>query len=634
FVYQANGNPALTATVTLAACTSGSNCLSGTPTANDDIYSSNIASQLHIGAPGVLANDKDPSGLPLAASVVGSATGGTVTLNMDGSFNVVPSVPPVGNGTANVTFHYKAVNSQNTPSAAATVTVTFKGGSGLAVAVKDAKTGTAINDYRWIIEEDRTFQIDPACQVNTTPRPASCPPLPVPSLGTSFHTSYMPVIAAGCVGTVSCESGQTVLDPSTNAHVPAVCDVGNGRCRMDAAQQTPVDPRQVALDPKKHYYISILPGDAGNTFTAGAGAPKPVNASNPDGAKRQFDIAKDCPSGPGGADFAPGTGTCGHAMGGASIAPAQAAVNVLLQQTPLLPAKISVFVFEDDAPVNGEVDVSGGTETFGTAREPGLGGFEIKLFDDAGGTGDPTGQMTYDMFNMPLSNSLQGMKDPATGLDACPISKTSKAEQDGLLGMIPTCPKFESDGRTLSPLVGQAIIANLMPGRYGVVAYPAADRIARGEEWLQTNTLDGQKAHDAFIKVGGPAYFQEFGPAGFHVTIGFANPKTINARLPGVCQGVSCNNTVSGKITNLHYSRPPNENLYSAGSRESLSFTQCYVSVGDPDSEDIAFARCNADGTFSIGGLPDGTFRITVFDQWNDQIVDGLATAVQLAGGQ
>ncbi|MFX7800644.1 hypothetical protein ABTK24_19320, partial [Acinetobacter baumannii] len=90
------------------------------------------------------------------------------------------------------------------------------------------------------------------------------------------------------------------------------------------------------------------------------------------------------------------------------------------------------------------------------------------------------------------------------------------------------------------------------------IATPAADRIARGEQWLQTNTLDGQKAHDSFIKVGGPAYFQEFGPAGFHVSIGFANPKIINDRLPVVCNGTTCNNGVKGRITNLHYSRPPN----------------------------------------------------------------------------
>lgn len=634
FTYKANGNPSIVATVTLAACTG--NCKGARPTATDDSFTSNISSRLQIGAPGVLANDRDPSGFPLTASLVpGSVSGGTITLNADGSFTAVPTA-------ASMTFKYSAVNSQKTQSGPAKVTVAFKPGSGLVVNVFDGPSKqpgakpVQITDYRWIIEEDRTFQVDPACQVNAAKRPANCPPLPVPSLGTSFHTSYMPVIAAGCVGTVACEGGQTVFDPASNSHMPAVCDIGNGVCRTDAAQQAPVDPRDVALDPTKHYYISILPGDAGNSFSAGAGGPQPVDPANPSGPKRPFSIAKDCPSGPGGTDFTAGTGSCGHGMGGAPIAPAQKAVNVLLQQTPLQTAKVSVFVFEDDAPLNGEVDVSGGTDAFGTAREPGLGGFEIKLFDDAGGTGDPTGQMTYDMFNMPLSNSLQGMIDPVTHLNACPISPSSKSANDGLLGMIPTCPKYESDGKTLSPLVGQAVIANLMPGRYGVVATPAADRIAKGEEWLQTNTLDGQKAHDAFIKVGGPTYFQEFGPAGFHVSVGFANAKIINARRTdgksGLCdiKGASCLNTVKGRITNLHYSRPPNQHLYSSGSRDSLAFTQCYVSLGDPDGEDIAFTKCNDKGEFKFTGIPDGNWRLTVLDQWNDQIVDGLATAVRL----
>jgi hypothetical protein len=399
--------------------------------------------------------------------------------------------PPSGNGTATVRFNYTAVNSQKTSSKPATVTVTFTGGSGLVVAVKDAPTGTPINDYRWIIEEDRTFYIDPVCQVNSKKRPANCPPLPVPSLGTNFHTSYMPVVASGCVGVVACESGQSVLDPNTGTHSAATCDVGNGSCRTDATQKAPLDPSQVVLDPAKRYYISILPGDAGNPFSAGAGAPKPVDPNNANSPLRPFSIAADCPSGPAGADFAPGSGTCGHGMGGAPIAAGQKTVNVLLQQTPLQTAKISVFVFEDDAPLNGEVDVSGGTDGFGTAREPGLGGFEIKLFDDAGGTGDATGQMTYDMFNMPLSNSLQGTIDPLTGLDACPISKSPR--NGTLVGMIPTCPKFESDGKTLSPLVGQAIIANLMPGRYGVVATPAADRIGRERSGSRPIRLTARK---------------------------------------------------------------------------------------------------------------------------------------------
>ena len=46
-----------------------------------------------------------------------------------------------------------------------------------------------------------------------------------------------------------------------------------------------------------------------------------------------------------------------------------------------------------------------------------------ELFDQAGGTGDATGTPTYDMFNQPLTNMLDGTVDPVTGLDACPISQ-------------------------------------------------------------------------------------------------------------------------------------------------------------------------------------------------------------------
>jgi hypothetical protein len=261
---------------------------------------------------------------------------------------------------------------------------------------------------------------------------------------------------------------------------------------------------------------------------------------------------------------------------------------VLTQPTPFPTAKLSVFVFEDDFPLNGEQDGGGGIDVL-SPNEPGLGSFQITLFDDAGGTGDATGQPTYDMFNQPLSNSLAGTIDPASGLDACPVSSLVTADalankgagtQKGITGMIVTCPKFESDGATLSPLAGQAVIANLYPGRYGVVATPGADRIPRGEEWLQTNTLDGQKAHDSFLRIGEPSFFQEFGPAGYHVSIGFANPAIINARLDGICHlkdpnvsGTNCTNTVTGLVTTERMSRTPDERLYSSGTNDSFSFT-------------------------------------------------------------
>src|SRR6202022_2687342 len=144
---------------------------------------------------------------------------------------------------------------------------------------------------------------------------------------------------------------------------------------------------------------------------------------------------------------------------------------------------------------------------------------------------------------------------------------TTNPTQKGITGMIITCPKYESDGITASPLAGQAVIANLMPGRYGVVATPGADRIARGEEWLQTNTLDGQKAHDSFLRIGEPAYFQEFGPSGYHVTIGFANPKIINDRHAAQCSaaGADCTHEVKGHITTARMSRTPDERLYGSG---------------------------------------------------------------------
>src|SRR4029077_6603631 len=104
-----------------------------------------------------------------------------------------------------------------------------------------------------------------------------------------------------------------------------------------------------------------------------------------------------------------------------------------------------------------------------------------------------TGQMTYDMFNQNLSNSLSGTIDPITGFDACPISKnplmdgygaTGDKTATGITGMIVTCPEFENGkdatGALIpSPLAGQAVIANLMPGRYGVAGTPGADRTRR-----------------------------------------------------------------------------------------------------------------------------------------------------------
>jgi hypothetical protein len=607
FGYCGNGvvaPNAACAMVTLAACTgsaidpaTGKPCLGAAPSANPDSYTSKLASRLHVAPPGVLANDSDPLGLPLHAcadplctpgtQVAVTVGSGTVTLNADGSFTVAPSTIPMGASAAQtVSFAYYAVNSQNTAATTATTaTVTFNPGNGIKFTVHDAKDPSVeITDYRWIIEEDRTTYIDPNIETLS-----STPPM---NLAVNFHASHTPVLAQGCTGQISCESGQTLRG------MPAICDVGNGGCReapSASAYKTVTRPGEVSLDPNKRYYISILPGDAADP---------------------------------------------GHGMSGAQISTAQIAagaattLDVTVQPMPYPSAKISVFVFEDDFPLNGENDTGGGVDVL-APNEPGLEGFNIVLLDQTGQFGDPAGQLTYDEFGQPVTNALAGTIDPVTGLNACPISPRST---DAVVGVIVTCPKYEdgtdaAGNKVLSPLAGHAVIANMYPGLYEVHTTPGADRAARGEEWLQTNTLDGTKDIEAFIKADEPGYFQEFGPGGYHVAVGFANPKIINDRLAGVCAGHAsdyCSHEIHGVVTNTRMSRTPDQRVYSSGSYDAFSFAQCYVSLGAPDDADFAFTKCNADGTFAFTGIPAGDLKITVFDQWNDLLVDGLSTPIRV----
>ncbi len=264
FTYKVNGAQLHTATIN--DCAGATSCAGAAPVAGAGTFTSSVASQIKVPPPGVLQFVRNDGGYSLTA--VAGATAGTcanLTLNSDGSFIAAPAVKPT---TADVTcqFTYNVSTTSKLASAAdGTITITFPVPSKLGVTVKDGPTGIAISDYRWIIEEDRTFWIDPKCQVNSTDptlRPSTCPPLPVESLGYNFHSASMPVVATGCVGKVSCEAGQQVQGSNV------VCDVGNGSCRA-GTQKAPVDPADVHLDPNKRYFISILPGDAINPTASG-----------------------------------------------------------------------------------------------------------------------------------------------------------------------------------------------------------------------------------------------------------------------------------------------------------------------------------------------------------------------------
>lgn len=573
FGYCGNGattGPACT-TVTIAACTGS--CKGPAPVATADTYSSTVSGFLKVHIPGVLVNDSDPSGHPLTAVLDNGCsapqngaialTGAQITLNPDGSFTALPP------GAGSFYFCYHAVNSQQTLSNSTSALITFAAGSGLQVTVQDVKTKAPITDYSWVIEEDTNFYTPTGVTPGTTP-----------SLATSFHSSFMPLVASGCVGDVSCKRN-AYAEQST---------IGGVTTPIPGDPDT--TPAQVVLDPTKHYYISILPGDAANPFINGGGAP---NGSQP------FDMST--------CTFDVGTGTCGHTMSGATISPGQLTATIKAEQSPLQPAQLSIFVFEDDFPTNGDIDAD--------EEAKGLGGFQIILNDVAGATGDPTGQMTYDMFNMPLTNALANTMSTDGTTNLCP----QQTGPSNLAGMIITCPEKDSAGNP-SPLAGQALIRNLFPNRFDVLAFPSAAREAAGEQWIQTSTLEGTPANDAFAKNGEPAYFQEFGPPGFHSFIGFVNPAHIaasNKALPGAQKY-----NIKGRVTNLHMSRPWSVSLFNSQSHDPISQSTCYVGANAQNGvgQNVAFAACDGDGNFTLTGLPNGTYQIVVWDQWLDQIME------------
>jgi large repetitive protein len=621
-----------------------------------------------------------PSSAPTCTGSTGASTGvpaGTgaclVTLFTDGSFTATATRPGA------YTFSYYAVTPQNARTQA-TATIVFPTPSGVSVVLKDSATGAAlpvvadtvsgktIADYRWVIEQDDTFLHDPGNAGNVPPAfnvpIASIAPVPgssnqvlvtygngtpppffqgfvagtyvqvagVPStvyngvfriynvtggpasgtfmytlpitpttpltaatggmlttaqsLATNFHRSHMPMVASGCTGVYSCNDGQTI----------------GGAAGTPAPRSSPAD---VALDPNKRYYISILPGDAG--------AP------------------------------AAGLSPTGHTIGGANIAgaqitaPAANGVTVALPPNPLPPGQMSFFVFEDNNPISGDVDDG----------ERGLGGFQIVIYDTRGSSGDQAGQITYDLFNQPLTNALANT--PGTGTDGnkypnlCPTTPNGAATP---VGVIYTCmPVLDQNGNDISPFTGMALVKNVIPGRIDVQAHPAAWREGAGEQWIQVSTLEGTPNNDAFVHAGEPAYWQEFGPPGFHAFIGFVNPAQLakaNAQAAAAAQATSPPTplfSVTGRITNLHMDRPPEAKLNDSCqgaktqtcARAALNYTQCYVALNSQSGNGptIAFAQCDANGNFTMTNVPPDTYELFIWDEWLDQIKAKKAVVVR-----
>lgn len=391
----------------------------------------------------------------------------------------------------------------------------------------------ALNGFRYVIEEDRTFDVVPGCTGLTNP-PAECTGTnaSVDTLSLRFHRSYMPVVASG---------------ESTGSSVT------------------------VSLDATKRYFVSVLP------------------------------LAKGDPLEP------------AFAMSGAPVRAGQASVDVTVDVLPLRTAQISLFLFNDDSPINNQADAP-------NSQERGLCGFEVHLYDAGGTYGASGGRISTDTFGNPLGTTYDAAGKPTLA------SGVLKTDANGVLRIRNLAPA-KYTGFALPPANAPSmdecplLVAGVNIGLYG--PNRAAGQIAWGE-WHQTSTIEGTWGIDAWVKAGEPAYFKEFGPPGHHISMGFV--KKFSALESGP-------SSVSGRVVNTHMSRPPAIAFYNGKVEEKCWIGLNEVAAGVGGGVGVYANACNPDGTFQIQGLKAGTrYQLAVWDSALDNVF-GLYDFVTPATG-
>jgi len=289
-------------------------------------------------------------------------------------------------------------------------------------------------------------------------------------------------------------------------------------------------------------------------------------------------------------DAAPGgeLGFDSYSNGSAQLAPAQVNVDVRVNKQPIPTAQIRVLIFRDDNPVNNAPDQANPDAVTGIYDvEPGLAGFDIQL-EDAGGRYGIAGQIIKsDVYGNPLGTTYNA---------------------DGTVAVL-------GNGVIRTDANGFAVIQNLYPGKYGILATPPAN----DPNWYQTTSIEGQKLQDAWVKANEPPYFAEFGPPGPHVSIGFVKSQNT---LP-----TSGGYTVDGTVRQVHSSRPPDYSFYTGP-----TVANCLVALNENNGGVAGVARyvapCADDSSFSIPNVPNGTYTLSIWDEPLDVIFASQAVTV------
>jgi len=288
-------------------------------------------------------------------------------------------------------------------------------------------------------------------------------------------------------------------------------------------------------------------------------------------------------------------------------------VCVAVQKHPIPTAQIALFLFRDNYPINGAPDLP--EEENPPPGDPGYvdwSEFSIVLEEPAGRYGQNGGPIIQDAFGNPLGTTY--CRDAVTN---------EPIECDGDPATFPDV-LVEGDG-TLHPDAdtGTLLIKNLSPGKYGVIV-----NTPTGQNWNQTTTIEGTRVNDAWVKANEPSVFVEFGLPGPHVFFGFVKATADGGpQLPPNDGGTAAD--VSGIITDMHMSRPPNFTFYSG-----RDFPQCWIGLNDTTvglGQGVYAAPCDG-SSFTIPSVPPGNYQLKVWDTNLDVVIATLGFTVDPQG--
>ena len=326
------------------------------------------------------------------------------------------------------------------------------------IGVDQAGNQTPVTNYRWTVEVDATKPSIPGVAANLT------------NYSYGFHTSYMPVVAAGKVVAGVPMLGHEPTDPDPT------------RVYMDFPD----------LDPAQRYYVSVLPDQDG-----------PAN---------------------------------GYQMGAAPVAPGQTTVTVHVNKLPLPTAQLSVFVFEDNQPINDAPDLP---------EEQGLAGFSVdpdrgrRHLRHVGRPGD-AGRL-----RQPARHHVQPVPRRATPAAHRPSRRSAPASSRPT----PT---------------GTRCFQNLFPAKYTIQSVPPAGRTGtrpRPSRARRASTPGSSRTSRRSSRSSAlPA-----------TTSSSASSTRMNDAT--VLNGGS---TITGRIVNIHNSRPPDYTFYTGD-----PVPKCWVGLND-----------------------------------------------------